>query len=54
MFRDEKLQVIVCNEKGLSEGDWHETHTVGQDGEEMGKDRVNAIIETRQTEAGFG
>ncbi|MGP1521020.1 MAG: SpoIIE family protein phosphatase [Treponema sp.] len=45
MFRDEKLQVIVCNEKGLSEGDWHETHTVGQDGEEMGKDRVNAIIE---------
>ena len=45
MFRDEKLQVIVCNEPGLSEGDWHETHTVGQDGEEMGKDRVNAIIE---------
>ena len=45
MFRDEKLQVIVCNEEGLSEGDWHETHTVGQDGEEMGKDRVNAIIE---------
>ena len=45
MFRDENLQVIVCNEKGLSEGDWHETHTVGQDGEEMGKDRVNAIIE---------
>ena len=45
MFRDEKLQVIVCNEAGLSEGDWHETHTVGQDGEEMGKDRVNAIIE---------
>ena len=45
MFRDENLQVIVCNEAGLSEGDWHETHTVGQDGEEMGKDRVNAIIE---------
>lgn len=45
MFRDEKLQVIVCNEAGLSEGDWHETHTVGQDGEELGKDRVNAIIE---------
>jgi len=46
MFRDENLQVIVCNEPGLSEGDWHETHTVGQDGEEMGKDRVNAIIES--------
>ncbi len=46
MFRDENLKVIFCNEPGMKEGDWHETHTVGQDSEEMGKERVQGIIES--------
>jgi len=46
MFRDENLQVIVCSgEEGMKEGDWHETHVVGESSEEMGKERVQAIIE---------
>lgn len=45
LFRNEKFQPIVCAEPGLKEGDIHGTHTVGQDGEELGKERVNAIIE---------
>ena len=46
MFRDENLKIIFCNEPGLKDGDWHETHTVGQDSEEMGRERVQAIIES--------
>lgn len=45
MFRDENLKVIVCNEDGMKEGEWHETHVVGESSEEMGKERVQAIIE---------
>jgi len=46
MFRDENLQVIVCTgEEGMKEGDLHETHVVGESSEEMGKERVQAIIE---------
>lgn len=45
LFRNEKLQPIICAEPGLKDGELHDTHTVGQDGEELGKERVNAIIE---------
>ncbi len=45
MFRDENLKIIFCNEPGLKEGDEHGTHTVGQDSEEMGRERVQEIIE---------
>lgn len=45
MFRDKDLKIITCKEEGLKEGELHETHTVGQDSEEMGKERVQAIIE---------
>jgi len=45
MFRNKDLKIITCKEEGLKEGELHETHTVGQDSEEMGKERVQAIIE---------
>lgn len=46
LFRDSKLQPIICAEPGLKVDDEHETHTVGQDGEELGKKRVCQIIES--------
>lgn len=46
LFRNSKLQPIVCAEKGLKTGEEHETHTVGQDGEELGKERICKIIES--------
>jgi len=45
MFRDNDYKIIPCAEPGLKEGDIHGFHLVGQDGEEMAPDRVNAIIE---------
>ena len=45
MFRNEKYENILCSMPGLKEGDEHETHTVGQESEEMTPERVNAIIE---------
>ncbi len=46
LFRDELLRPIVCEEPGLAQDEEHETHTVGQDGEELGKERVCKIIES--------
>lgn len=45
LFRNSKLEQVLCEEKGLKIDDVHETHTVGQDGEELGKERVCEIIE---------
>lgn len=45
MFRNEKYENILCSMPGLKEGDTHETHTVGEESEEMTPERVNAIIE---------
>lgn len=45
MFRNKKYENILCSVEGLKEGDEHETHTVGQESEEMTPERVNAIIE---------
>ncbi|HOT61842.1 MAG TPA: SpoIIE family protein phosphatase [Treponemataceae bacterium] len=44
-FRDASLRPIECAEPGLERESPHETHTVGQDNEELGLERVNAIIE---------
>jgi serine phosphatase RsbU (regulator of sigma subunit) len=41
-FRNTEFREIICEEGG--EGDTHENHTVGQGDEEMGADRVFAII----------
>lgn len=45
-FRDKNFNNIVCAEPGLKPEETHETHTVGQESEEMGPERVNSIIET--------
>lgn len=44
-FRDERFQVIPCNEPGLGENESHEgTHSKGADNEEMGTGRIRDII----------
>nr|WP_253719318.1 SpoIIE family protein phosphatase [Treponema sp. OMZ 789] len=45
LFRDSNLQPVLCEEPGLEKDAEHETHSVGQDGEELGKPRVCEIIE---------
>lgn len=45
-FRDDNENIIKCMESGLAEGEIHESHTVGDDNEEMGPDRVTQIIES--------
>ena len=44
-FRDSSFKIIKCAEAGLNIDDPHENHSVGQDNEELGPDRVNAIVE---------
>ena len=44
-FRDSSFKIIECAEAGLNIDDPHENHSVGQDNEELGPDRVNAIVE---------
>ena len=44
-FRDSSFKIIECAEPGLKKDDPHENHSVGQDNEELGPDRVNAIVE---------
>ncbi len=46
LFRNSKLETVLCEEEGLDKEAEHETHSVGQDGEELGKDRVVKIIES--------
>ncbi|WP_255817193.1 SpoIIE family protein phosphatase [Treponema putidum] len=46
LFRNSKLEPILCEEPGLEKDAEHETHSVGQDGEELGKPRVCKIIES--------
>ncbi|GHT49601.1 hypothetical protein FACS1894102_4470 [Spirochaetia bacterium] len=44
LFRDENYNPIACAEGGAPNDTPHDTHVVGQDGEEMGAPRVEAII----------
>ena len=44
-FRTEDLAVYTCAESGLEKEAPHGNHSVGQDNEELGPERVNAIIE---------
>ncbi len=45
MFRSADMQVFACAEEGLAPEAPHGNHSVGQDNEELGPDRVNSIIE---------
>lgn len=45
LFRTADLKVFACAEPGLAKEAPHGTHSVGQDNEELGPERVNAIIE---------
>ena len=45
IFRNKDLSVHVCAEPGLEKEAPHGSHTVGQDNEELGPERVNEIIE---------
>ncbi len=44
-FRDSNFQVVKCAEPGMSEGEIHVNHKVGEDSEQMEPERVQAIIE---------
>lgn len=46
LFRSADLQPITCSESSAEKETVHENHTVGQDGEELGYDRVKEIIES--------
>ncbi len=43
-FRDENFNVVECNWKGLERGTEHDTHPVGNDNEEFGIPRIQALI----------
>jgi len=45
LFRDQKLKPIECAHEGLPRETPHESHSVGQESEELGLDRVHAIYE---------
>lgn len=45
LFRDSGLRVHECAEPGLAKEAAHGSHSVGQDNEELGPERVNEIIE---------
>ncbi len=45
LFRTPDLEVYTCAESGLEKEAPHGNHSVGQDNEELGPERVNAIIE---------
>jgi serine phosphatase RsbU (regulator of sigma subunit) len=44
LFRDNNFNEIICDYNGLPQDSPHGNHTVGQNGEELGADRVEAII----------
>lgn len=44
-FRDAAFKVMECAVPGLEKDEVHENHSVGQDNEELGPDRVKEIIE---------
>ncbi|MBP5284320.1 MAG: SpoIIE family protein phosphatase [Treponema sp.] len=45
-FRDSKFEVTSCSEPGLTEGEIHENHKVGQQSEQMEPERVKDIVES--------
>ena len=45
LFRTKDLKVHLCEEPGIEKDSPHGNHSVGQDNEEMGPERVNEIIE---------
>lgn len=53
LFRNKRFELVLCQEQGLAHDAPHETHTVGQDGEELGAERVSSIIESVFLRKGF-
>ena len=53
LFRTPDLQVMTCAEPGLESEAAHGNHSVGQDNEELGPERVNAIIEAVFSHSSF-
>ncbi len=45
MFRDRKLKTLECAHEGLPRETPHESHSVGQESEELGPDRVHEVFE---------
>lgn len=45
-FRNERFEVVTCEEPGLEQGQLHDTHPVGNDNEELGIPRIHEIINT--------
>jgi len=45
LFRTKDMKVHLCEEPGIEKDAPHGNHSVGQDNEEMGPERVNEIIE---------
>ncbi|HDQ14471.1 MAG TPA: HAMP domain-containing protein [Sediminispirochaeta sp.] len=45
-FRDENFEITTCQEKGLAEGELHDTHALGTDNEELGIPRIYDIVNT--------
>jgi len=46
LFRTLDMKVYICAEPGLEKESPHGSHSVGQDNEELGPERVNSIIES--------
>ncbi len=53
LFRTKDLVVHACAEPGLEKEAPHGNHSVGQDNEELGPERVNAIIEAVMTRGSY-
>ncbi|WP_282208058.1 SpoIIE family protein phosphatase, partial [Treponema pallidum] len=53
LFRNKRFELVLCQEQGLAHDAPHETHTVGQAGEELGAERVSSIIESVFLRKGF-
>ena len=53
LFRDENFNEIVCTYNGLPNDSPHGSHVVGQNGEELGAERVEDIINAVMNQRGY-
>jgi serine phosphatase RsbU (regulator of sigma subunit) len=53
LFRDENFNEIVCTYNGLPNDSPHGNHVVGQNGEELGAERVEDIINAVMNQRGY-
>ena len=52
-FRDSSFSKTACSEPGLKTGDLHDTHPFGNETEELGTDRIHAIIEAVKSKSSY-